>query len=127
MDLPPTIDWRCSACGDEGVISGWEDSYFDLRRPRALGRDFSVSQVQVSDEVCAAFRDLRLLDLDCERLVYGAQASAKCVVLAASEEDLDELIGYVAAEANHEANRRRQKRLDVAFTALSEALEAMGS
>ena len=31
-DLPATIDWRCSSCDDEGVISGWAGSYFDLRR-----------------------------------------------------------------------------------------------
>lgn len=126
-DLPATIDWRCSACDDKGVISGWEGSYFDLRRPRAQRPDFSVSEVPVTDEVCAALRDLRLLDSDCERLVFGARASTTCIVLVASEEDLDELIGYVAAEANHETNRRRQERLDLAFAALSEALEAMGS
>jgi hypothetical protein len=33
----------------------------------------------------------------------------------------------VIAEANHETNRRRQKRMDLAFAALSEAQEAMGS
>jgi hypothetical protein len=126
-DLPATIDWRCSACDDEGVISGWEGSYFDLRRPRAQPADFSVNEISVTDEVCAALRDLRLLDSDCERLVFGARASKTCIVLVASEEDLDELIGYIAAEANHETNRRRQKRLDLAFAALSEALEAMGS
>ena len=45
------------------------------------------------------------------------------VVLAANDEDLDELIGYVAAEANHKTDRRRQKRLDAAFAVLSDALQ----
>jgi hypothetical protein len=125
-DLPATIDWRCTVCDDEGVISGWESSYFDLRSPRSLRPDSSV-RVPVTDEVCATLRDLRLLDSSCERLVFGARASTTGIVLVASEEELDELIGYVAAEANHEANRRRQKRLDLAFAALSEALEAMSS
>ena len=43
--------------------------------------------------------------------------------LAATEEDLDELIGFVAAEANNESNRRRQQRLDAAFDALSTAAQ----
>lgn len=43
-------------------------------------------------------------------------------MLAANDEDLDDLIGYVAAEANHEADRRRQERLDIAFAVLSDAL-----
>ena len=59
--------------------------------------------------------------------MFGARASTTGIVLLTSEEDLDKLIGYVAAEANHETNRRRQKRLDLAFAALSDALEAMGS
>lgn len=31
-DLPAPIQWACSSCDDEGVISGWQDSPFDLRR-----------------------------------------------------------------------------------------------
>ena len=36
-----------------------------------------------------------------------------------TDTELDELIGAVAAEANHEPNRRRQQRLDAAFDALN--------
>ena len=43
------------------------------------------------------------------------------------EEELDELIGFVAAEANHETNRRRQQRLDAAFNALNDAAESLHS
>lgn len=39
--------------------------------------------------------------------------------LTATDDDLDELIGSVAAEANHETNRRRQQRLDATFEALN--------
>ena len=60
-------------------------------------------------------------------VVFAARASSEGVVLSANDEDLDELIGFVAAEANHETSRRRQKRLDVAFAVLSDALEAMDS
>ncbi|MDA8047895.1 MAG: hypothetical protein M0Z30_22130 [Actinomycetota bacterium] len=75
-------------------------------------------------------RDLRLLDTDCERMVFAARADpdgadpeAPGAFLDVDAEDLDELIGFVAAEANHEDDRRRrQKRLDSAFNALSEAL-----
>jgi hypothetical protein len=35
-----------------------------------------------------------------------------------------ELIDFIAASANHEANRRRQKRLEAAFDVLTETLEA---
>jgi plasmid stabilization system protein ParE len=43
------------------------------------------------------------------------------VILPATDDDLDELVGFVGAEANHEPSRRRQQRLDVALDALTDA------
>jgi len=116
------IEWRCDACGDEGVISGWEGSYADLRRPGGRPRQ-GGREVPVPDHVAAALRDLRLLDTDAERVVYAARAdrSGQGAILELDDEGLDELAGFVAAEANHEPDRRRQKRLDEAFNVLSDA------
>jgi hypothetical protein len=66
-----------------------------------------------------------LLDPHCERLVFGIRAHNDGAVLAATDDDLDELIGFVAAEANHEPNRRRQRRLDAAFEALNAAAQTL--
>jgi hypothetical protein len=73
--------------------------------------------------VAAALRELRLLDSDCERLVFQIRAHNDGVILAATDDDLDERIGFVAAEANHEPNRRRQQRLDTAFDVLNTAAQ----
>lgn len=126
-DLPAPIEWRCDVCGDEGVISGWEDSYADLRPPRDERSRSAKPEVWVADEVMAALRDLRLLDTDCERMVFAARADPEGpgALLDVDADDLDELIGFVAAEANHEVEGRRQKRLDNAFIVLSGALEAL--
>lgn len=114
------IRWWCTVCDDQGVISNWAGSPYDLRRRRlSVARD--VDEVIVSDETAAALRELVLLDPECERLVFGMRAHPDGAVLLASADDLEELIGFVAAEANHEPNRRRQHRLDAAFNALTEA------
>jgi len=126
-DLPARIEWRCTSCGDEGVISGWEGTYFDLRARRPDRHAGAVRDVIVSDEVAAALRELRLLDPDGERLVYRARAVDNGIALSADDEELDELIGFVAAEVNHEPNRRREQRLDRAFAVLSDALQTTGS
>jgi hypothetical protein len=117
-----TIRWQCSTCSDEGVISNWEDSPFDLRR-RRLTLAGAVHQIAIPNEAAAALRELRLLDTDCERLVFGIRASNDHAILAATDDDLEQLIGSVAAEANHEPNRRRQQRLDAAFDALNTAAQ----
>jgi len=53
--------------------------------------------------------------------MIAMRAHGNGAVLAATDGELDELIGFVAAEVNHEPNRRRQHRLDAAFTALTGA------
>jgi hypothetical protein len=121
-DLPAPIEWQCTACGDDGVISGWEDSYFDLHAPRSEPPEDVQIDIVVSDVVAAALRDLRYLDTGCERLVFRARAGNGGVVVTGSRDEIDELIDAVAAEANHETDRRRT-RLDAAFTALSDAPE----
>lgn len=114
------IRWQCSVCDDTGVISNWQDSPFDLRR-RQLTLAATANEIVIPNEVAAALRDLQLLDPDCERLVFRIRAHHDHAILAATDEDLDELIGSVAAEANHEPNRRRQQRLDNAFDTLNSA------
>lgn len=120
------IRWWCSVCDDEGVISNWADSPYDLRR-RRLGVAGDVDEVIVSDNTAAALRELVLLDPDCERLVFGMRAHPDGAAMLTSADDLEELIGFVAAEANHEPNRRRQDRLDAAFNALTEAAQTLYS
>ena len=120
------IQWQCSLCNDQGVISNWEDTPFDLRR-RQITLAETVHEIVIPDEIAAALRELRLLDADCERLVFRIRAHHDGAILAASDDDLDELIGSVAAEANHEPNRRRQQRLDAAFDALNTAAQTTGS
>jgi hypothetical protein len=124
-DVPPSIEWRCTACGDEGVIRGWEWSVFDLRPRRPELVSMPNVRVMIPAQVAATLRDLRLVDTAGERLVFRARLAddADSVVLAAGDDDLEELLGYVAAEANHEKDRRRQKRLDQAFQALNDVVD----
>jgi hypothetical protein len=119
------IRWQCSLCNDQGVISNWQDTPFDLRR-RQITLTNTVHEIVIPDQIATALRELRLLDADCERLVFGIRAHHDGAILAASDDDLDELIGSVAAEANHEPNPRRQQRLDAAFDALNTAAQTTG-
>lgn len=66
---PAEIRWECGVCGDQGVISGWEDSPYGLRR-RVLSLAGSLQDFELSHDTAAALRELRLLDPGCERLVY---------------------------------------------------------
>ena len=114
------IRWWCNRCDDQGLISNWENSPFDLRRRRLTVVE-AVHEVVISAQVAAALRELRLLDPDGERVVYRIRADVDGAILGATDDELDELIASVAAEAIHEPNRPRRKRLEAAFDALSGA------
>ena len=122
---PAPIRWQCSLCPDQGLITNWADSPYDLR-PRRLTLTDPVNQIIINHEVAAVLRELRLVDADCERLVFRIRAHHDGAVLPTTDDDLEELIGFVAAEANHESNQRRQRRLDTAFSTLSNQAHASG-
>jgi hypothetical protein len=73
----------------------------------------------VAADVAEALRTVMLVDAACERIVFGARMVDGSVLIEATDDDLDTLIESVAAEANHEPNRRRQRRLDAAYEALT--------
>jgi hypothetical protein len=118
------ISWACTVCGDEGWVSGWQETSYDLRDRRG-GSAVTAKDISVSDDVVASLRESLLLDADCERVVYRARTDHGQTALSASEEQLDELLGYLAAEVNHETNRRRRQRLDAAYDQLSNAARSM--
>jgi hypothetical protein len=115
------IRWWCTVCDDEGVISNWADSPYDLRR-RRLSVAGDVDEVVVGDDTSASLRELVFLDPDCERLVFGMRAHPDGALLLTGADDLEELIGFLAAEA---PNRRRRRRLDAAFTALTQTAQTL--
>ena len=122
---PAAIHWECSTCHDEGVISNWCDSPDDLRS-RTLTHACPLNEIDLTDAVASVLRDLRFLDTDSERVVFAVRADGERTVLTATDDELDQLTWLVAAEANHEPNRRRRQRLDAAFDALSVAQTAGG-
>jgi len=94
------IGWACTVCRDEGCISGWQDTPHDLSD--GFVWEGTAKDVVVSDDVVAGVRELSLLDADGERVAYRARSHDGHIVLSATDEQLDELLGYLAAEAHHE-------------------------
>jgi hypothetical protein len=122
---PGPLRWWCSVCGDEGSISNWEGLPYDLRRRRPAAVE-AAQQIVVPDHVAALLRTLLMLDPDLERLVFAMPAHPGGAVLSVTADALEELVDSVAAEANHESDRRRQRRLDAAYEVLSAAADRAG-
>ncbi|MGQ0845268.1 MAG: hypothetical protein ACT4QF_14165 [Sporichthyaceae bacterium] len=115
------VQWRCNGCDDEGVISNWEDSPFDLRRGRPVPVERTTA-IPLDRQAVTALQSMLLLDPDPERVVFAARVEPDgAIVLSATDDELDALLDGVAAEANPERNRRRRALLDAAYAALADA------
>jgi len=60
---------------------------------------------------------------DLTKRLQIAEIKGKHLIVKYSTYDIDELIGFVAAEANHTDDKKLQKKLDKLFDKLSRILE----
>ena len=116
------IAWSCDACGDEGVIHGWEGSPADVSGLDDLYAEGDAVTLVIARELFDVIRGVLLLDDACELLVARAEGSAAGVVLTGRTGAFEELVEYIASEANAETDRRRVRLLDEACNALEVAL-----
>ena len=112
------IGWRCNHCGDDGTISNWAGSIYDLRRQHLTAAQ-PLRDIVIDTDSAAILRTLPFLDNDCQRAVFAIRNHNNELHLALTDTELDELIDAVAAESNHEPNWRRQRQLDAAYGAVT--------
>ena len=126
QDLPEEIAWGCPVCaattGEEGYISGWRGSLYDLSKSAQVHKDEAVISVVVPDDAYRLLIGNTVFDLDCECVIYAARPHEHGAELVMTEADCEELAGFVAFEANHSDNRRLQRRWDEIFELLNRAL-----
>jgi len=61
-----------------------------------------------------------------ERVVWSAYRAAGRLLLVGTVDDVDNLVGFIAFEANHSEDRRRQRHLDQVIDRLEGALRTLG-
>ena len=66
-----------------------------------MKRTCSVTEIDITERDASALRDLRLLDSDTEHVAFAMRADGARILLMATDDELDQLIGLVAAGANH--------------------------
>jgi len=124
-DVPASIEWRCSECGDAGTISGWQGSPFDLRQSDRAAPGAGIVEVLVPAEVVAVLRTILILDPDCESMVYAATTTERGVHISGDPADFEQLVGFLASESNHEDDRTRADLLDSCLDTLTDVLSGL--
>jgi hypothetical protein len=73
------ITWECTACDDNGVISGWRGTHWDLSRrgPRLPVAEAGECRVELTADEYQALRTIWLLDAEQEWILAGARAERR--------------------------------------------------
>lgn len=124
QDAGSRILWGCTACDDNGVISGWENSAWDLSHlgPRLPVAEPGERRVELTADEYQALRTIWVLDPEQEWILAGARRSAGGVVLLATVDELEDLAAWVAAEVNSMRACRRKQLLDRALEQIEAVL-----
>jgi len=130
------ILWRCPVCGDNGHIDGWQGTPWDRRDAERESVEHLVSviaglrgqkrrRIEEGAKVAVRLnaRDRRLLSdlvvdpdyLERLRPVPGSKDLTGDYTL----DDLEDMLGEIAAEANHTPNTRLKMQLDELYERLS--------
>lgn len=107
------IEWHCSSCDDQGEISNWKESTWDLSQ--GLGRQDSAEKsgaVLVSEQELREVRKILVLDSVNQRVIDGATNAPGGFLLHGSEDNFEDLLGYITAEADSETNPGRRQMLE---------------
>lgn len=85
-----------------------------------MSEDLVLRLTKAEHEV---LKGVMVLDKGAEAIVRDARPTARGFVLTGSSEDLDDLAGSLAAEANHTESQKKQDILDEIYDKIEELLE----
>jgi len=80
-------------------------------------------EIKITPEERDLIIDHTFADPDLTNRLNIAKVKGKHLVARYSINDLEDLIGFIAAEANHAEDKRLEKKLDTLFERLSRVLE----
>lgn len=114
QDIPSEIHWHCGECQAKGVILNWPYSPWDLSPNGEARSNGSAPQCTVLidpahyQELCS----IDFMDPLSERSVFSARPKKGKIALSGSVYVFEDILGELAAEANYESRKARQRKLD---------------
>lgn len=116
------IHWKCPICGEEGFISNWQKTRYDLTEEARKQEDESFTLIVTKKEY-ELLQDILIFSSEEEAILFGGVSTAKGVRLSGYPESFDLLIDSLAAAANHAEDSKQQRALDKIYDKVENALD----
>ncbi|MEK6707075.1 MAG: hypothetical protein AABZ06_14960 [Bdellovibrionota bacterium] len=90
--------------------------------PESLdGEPNPLVEVDISREEMKALLRGGIYDPDSERIIYSARPAGQGIMLRGLYGDMDNFVGFIASDSNHEEDRKRQKLIDSVYDKVESA------
>ncbi len=116
------IHWQCPSCGEQGFISNWQGTIYDLSGFAELDPTQRVS-VMIGHDEYKLLRGIITSSQEEDAIIGGAVSTPDGVLLSGSVDDFDLLLGSVAFDANHAEMTRRQRAMDRIYESIQCVVE----
>lgn len=114
---PAELVWWCPVCRDKGVIRNWKGIPWNLSHTSHTdfisGSDFC--EILLEEQEYKLLSEIAILEPKAKKIVQSASIIEGGVILIGASSAMDELMKYIAFEANHELKLRRQQALNHLF------------
>ena len=117
QEVPPELQWWCSECSDNGTIKNWKGIPWDRSRLHweDSKKDTTYYKIHLREEEYSLLAEIAIVEPQAHSFVENAiQINAEYLLVGAAHV-INDVIGYIAFEANHETNKRRQRALDCIY------------
>ncbi len=116
------IHWLCTGCGEQGYISNWQGTIYDLSDAVESNPSPRLT-VLVTAEEHRLLSGIITASQEEDAVVSGAMSTPDGILLTGGMEDFDLLLGSIAAEANHSGNAVKRRALDGVYGTIERVME----
>jgi hypothetical protein len=110
-----------------GRIANWRDCCYDQScfkpNPATDSEPNPPVEVKISRDEMGALLEGSIYDPDSERIIYTARPSKTAILFKGLYGDMDNFVGFLASDANHEENKKRRQLLARVYDRVSNAVQ----
>ena len=114
--------WECPDCGENGCISKWQGSSYDLSDAMEPDADSRVG-VHVTAGEHRLLSEIITSSQEEDAIIAGGIVTPKGIWLSGRIDDFDLLLGSIAFDANHSESAKRQRAMDRVFSKIEAIVE----
>ena len=105
-----TIRWECPDCGENGYISRWQGTDYDLSAVVEPDAGLQIGML-VTPEEHKWLREIMTNSQEEDAVIAGGVVTDQGVWISGRVEDLELLLGSIAFDANHTKSAKRRRAL----------------